>query len=101
MVVLRVTCGAPWSLPSRAGKNVCWAKWLLLRRSNTETHEHRSRLHADVECASLAIAGGMPIEVAQQNLGHASLATTTVYVKTEEKRRMKAVKKFWEARAGR
>jgi site-specific recombinase XerD len=51
--------------------------------------------------ASHAIAGGMPIEVAQQNLGHASLATTTVYVKTEEKRRMKAVKKFWEARAGR
>jgi integrase len=50
--------------------------------------------------ASHAIAGGMPIEVAQQNLGHASLAaTTTVYVKTEEKRRMKAVKKFWEARA--
>jgi site-specific recombinase XerD len=43
----------------------------------------------------------MPIEVAQQNLGHASLATTTVYVKTEGKRRMKAVKKFWEARAGR
>ena len=41
--------------------------------------------------ASHAIAGGMPIEVAQQNLGHASLATTTVYVKTEEKRRMKAV----------
>ena len=51
--------------------------------------------------ASHAIAGGMPIEVAQQNLGHASLATTTVYVKTEEKRRMKSVKKFWEARAGR
>jgi site-specific recombinase XerD len=50
---------------------------------------------------SHAIAGGMPIEVAQQNLGHASLATTTVYVKTEEKLRMKAVKKFWEARAGR
>ena len=51
--------------------------------------------------ASHAIAGGMPIEVAQQNVGHASLATTTVYVKTEQKRRMKAVKKFWEARAGR
>ena len=28
--------------------------------------------------ASHAIAGGMPIEIAQQNLGHASLATTTV-----------------------
>ena len=51
--------------------------------------------------ASHAIANGMPIEIAQQNLGHASLATTTVYVRTEEKRRMKAVKQFWEGRAGR
>ena len=45
--------------------------------------------------ASHAIAAGMPIEIAQQNLGHASLATTTVYVSTESKRRMKAVEKFW------
>ena len=46
--------------------------------------------------ASHAIAGGMPIEIAQQNLGHASLATTTVYVTTESKRRMKAVESFWK-----
>ena len=45
--------------------------------------------------ASHAIAGGMPIEIAQQNLGHASLATTTVYVTTEKRRRMSAVEKFW------
>ena len=45
--------------------------------------------------ASHAIAGGMPIEIAQQNLGHASLATTTVYVTTEKHRRMKAVEAFW------
>ncbi len=45
--------------------------------------------------ASHAIAGGMPIEIAQQNLGHASLATTTVYVTTEQRRRMKAVEAFW------
>jgi len=45
--------------------------------------------------ASHAIAAGMPIEIAQQNLGHASLATTTVYVTTEAKRRMKAVTAFW------
>ena len=44
--------------------------------------------------ASHAIAGGMLIEIAQQNLGHASLATTTVYVTTESKRRMKAVEIF-------
>ncbi|NUZ08884.1 site-specific integrase [Schlegelella sp. ID0723] len=45
--------------------------------------------------ASHAIASGMPIEVAQQNLGHASLATTAIYVTTEAKRRMRAVESFW------
>ena len=46
--------------------------------------------------ATHAIASGMPIEIAQQNLGHASLATTTtVYVTTEKRRRMKAVEAFW------
>ena len=43
-----------------------------------------------------AIAGGMPIKIAQQNLGHASLATTAVYVTTEKRRRMKAVEAFWQ-----
>jgi site-specific recombinase XerD len=43
--------------------------------------------------ASHAIARGLPIEIAQQNLGHASLATTTVYVATEAKRRMKALQR--------
>ncbi len=37
----------------------------------------------------------MPIEIAQQNLGHASLATTTVHVTTESKRRIRADEKFW------
>ena len=45
--------------------------------------------------ASHAIAGGMPIEIAQQNLGHASLVTTTVYVTTEKRRRKRAVEAFW------
>ncbi len=42
----------------------------------------------------------MPIEIAQQNLGHASLATTTVYVTTESKRRMRAVNAFWGEDSG-
>ena len=46
--------------------------------------------------ASHALASGqVPIEIAQQNLGHASLATTTAYVTTEQKRRMKAMAGFW------
>jgi site-specific recombinase XerD len=44
--------------------------------------------------ASHAIAGGMPIEIGQRNLGHASLATTTGYVTTEKRRRLKAVEVF-------
>ena len=38
----------------------------------------------------------LPIEIAQQNLGHAWLATTTIYVTTEAKRRMRAVQRFWQ-----
>ena len=60
------------------------------RFANASTHWMR---HSH---ASHAIAGGMPIEIAQQNLGHASLATTTVYVTTEKRRRMKAVEAFWK-----
>lgn len=45
--------------------------------------------------ASHAIAKGLPIEIAQQNLGHASLATTTIYVTTEQRQRLQAMKKVW------
>lgn len=48
--------------------------------------------------ASHAIAAGMPIEIAQQNLGHASLATTTIYVTTEKKRRLRANMQIFEGR---
>jgi site-specific recombinase XerD len=45
--------------------------------------------------ASHSIARGTRVEVEQQILGHASLATTSVYVTTEHKRRMKAMAAFW------
>jgi len=45
--------------------------------------------------ASHAIVGRMPIEIAQQNLSHASLATTTLYGTTEKRRRMRAVEMSW------
>lgn len=48
--------------------------------------------------ASHALAEGVPIEVVQQNLGHASLATTTVYVSVEGQRRRQALGKFRRAR---
>lgn len=46
--------------------------------------------------ASHSIALGTPIEVAKDVLGHTSLATTTVYVATEQKRRMRALAAFWD-----
>jgi site-specific recombinase XerD len=46
--------------------------------------------------ASHSIARGTRVEIAQQILGHTSLATTTVYVTTEGKRRMKAIASFWQ-----
>ncbi|MDO8729452.1 MAG: site-specific integrase [bacterium] len=45
---------------------------------------------------SHSLASGMPLEILQQNLGHASLNTTTVYSSSEESRRMKEVQKFWQ-----
>ena len=45
--------------------------------------------------ASHSIARGTRVEIEQQILGHASLATTTVYVTTEGKRRMKAMASLW------
>ncbi len=48
--------------------------------------------------ASHAIAAGMPVEVMQQNLGHKSLDTTTLYVTSEEANRMKAMRGFWGKR---
>jgi site-specific recombinase XerD len=41
--------------------------------------------------ASHRMARGATVETTRDNLGHASLATTTVYVTTEKKRRMKEV----------
>lgn len=37
----------------------------------------------------------MPLDVAQQNLGHDSLDTTTIYVAVEQRRRIKAMAGFW------
>ena len=45
--------------------------------------------------ASHAIARGVPLEVAQVSLGHASLATTTIYVTTEKERRMRTMQNAW------
>ncbi|WP_416047486.1 phage integrase family protein [Cupriavidus basilensis] len=49
---------------------------------------------------SHALAAGAPLEVVQQNAGHASLDTTTRYVTTEAARRMEAMQAVWDAGRG-
>lgn len=48
---------------------------------------------------SHAVAAGMDIKVVQQNLGHASLATTTRYTTSEARRRATETAKLWSAGA--
>jgi site-specific recombinase XerD len=48
---------------------------------------------------SHAVAAGMDINVVQQNLGHASLATTTRYTTSEARRRATETAKLWEVQA--
>jgi site-specific recombinase XerD len=45
---------------------------------------------------SHAVAAHTPLEVVQSVLGHASLNTTTIYVKAERKRRFKEMSRFWD-----
>lgn len=49
---------------------------------------------------SHAVAAGVPLEILQQNLGHASIDTTTLYTTTEDRRRMKAMQQFWQQKQG-
>lgn len=48
-----------------------------------------------------AVAAGTPLDVLQENLGHASLSTTTVYTTNEQRRQMTAPEKSWTQKAKR
>jgi site-specific recombinase XerD len=63
------------------------------RFANASTHWLR---HSH---ASHAVASEVPIQIVQQNLGHASLATVTIYVTSEEKKRLAAINRFWHRRS--
>lgn len=43
-----------------------------------------------------AVAKGVPVDVAQKVLGHASVSTTSIYVQAEKERTMTEAKKFFE-----
>ncbi|UDM51961.1 site-specific integrase [Cupriavidus sp. MP-37] len=58
-----------------------------LRRASAHWLRHTHISHA--------LEAGVPIEVVQQNVGHASLDTTTRYVHTEKVRRHVLMRKLW------
>lgn len=49
--------------------------------------------------ASKALASGADIAAVQANLGHASLATTSIYASAEQRARLAQMRKFWSATA--
>jgi len=48
--------------------------------------------------ASHALASGVSVEVAQQDLGHASLVTTSLYITKKKAQRLRAMSAFWSHR---
>lgn len=61
-----------------------------LRKASTHWMRHTHATHA--------LASGVELEVVRDNLAHASIATTSIYLTTEQKQRMKAMQGFWKSR---
>ena len=68
-----------------------------LRQASTHWLRHTHASHAVNGRPGRA---GVPVQVMQQNLGHASLATTSNYITTERDMRMAAMAGFFGERAG-
>ena len=66
-----------------------------LRKASSHWLRHSHASHA------LQGRGGqrpVPIQIVQNNLGHTSLATTSMYLNTERDERLRAMRGFWRAR---
>ena len=66
-----------------------------LRQASTHWLRHTHASHAVNGRAGRAGRAGVPVQVMQQNLGHASLATTSHYITTERDMRMAAMQGFF------
>lgn len=92
--------GAPY-LPVDLGRAIARTiKRLALNPNIDLTVSERQRL-ADMTphtlrhtFATLAIDGGVPIDVVQMMLGHANLATTSVYLSAERKRMLREINRY-------
>jgi len=49
--------------------------------------------------ASNAVGMGTPVDVVASAFGHSNIATTSLYIQTERKRKMAAMNKMWEKKA--
>ena len=77
----------------------------LLKRKNYWTDEEKTALTSlsahDFRhtCATLGVASGMPIDVMQSILGHASMTTTSIYVQSKKQRTMQEAAKYFSGRS--
>lgn len=97
---------APWSASglyqaikaflARAAEGLEAADAQQLKKASTHWLRHSHGSHA------LQGRGGqtaVPLQVVQNNLGHASVGTTSMYLTTDHDERMKAMRGFWGGRA--
>lgn len=62
-----------------------------MRRASTHWLRHT--------LATRSVAAGVPVEVVQDLLGHASISTTSIYVHAERHRKMSEMRKLWNTTA--
>src|SRR5450631_3668771 len=76
--MLLICARFPWALSRIEAERLTQASthWLL--------HTHGSH----------SMTAGTPLDIVQQNMGHASIDTTTINVTSEDRRRMKAMQQF-------
>ena len=67
-----------------------------LRKASTHWLRHSHGSHA---LQGREGQSPVPIQVVQNNLGHASVGTTSMYLTTERDERMKAMRGFWKPSA--
>jgi len=96
---------APWSASglyqaikaflAQAARGLAGADAQQLRKASTHWLRHSHGSHA---LQGRDGQGPVPIQVVQNNLGHASVGTTSLYLTTEKEIRLAAMRGFWASR---
>jgi site-specific recombinase XerD len=63
-----------------------------LRQASTHWMRHTHATHT--------LNDGASLQIVRDNLGHASISTTSIYVATEQRDRITAMESFWKKRQG-